>query len=202
MKQHPILYSFRRCPWAMRARYALALKGVQCELREVHLKNKPQTLLDVSPKGTVPVLVLPDGRVIDESLEIIAHAFGQEISSPLIIQCDTVFSTALHRYKYHDRYPDASQEDYRDACGTELLNEMEQRLADSTFLSGDELRAEDIALFPHIRQFSLVDSSWFEQSHYTHITRWLQSFFTSPAYEAIMHKHTPWCMGDDVVLLF
>jgi len=196
----PILYSFRRCPYAMRARYALALKGMQCELREVHLKNKPQALLDASPKGTVPVLVLPD-TLIEESLDIIAYAFDEEVDSPLITANDTVFTKALHRYKYHDRYPEQSQADYRDECDSLFLSGIEKKLNNNVFLNGDNMTAEDIALFPHIRQFSLVDADWFNASGYVNISRWLNQFFTSQTYETIMAKHTPWVQGDEAVFL-
>ena len=199
--EYPILYSFRRCPYALRARYALVLKGIQCELREVHLKHKPQALLDASPKATVPVLVLTDGTVIDESMDIIFHALGEVSDNPLITTCDSEFTTCVRKYKYFERYPAQSQADHRASCEAVLLQKVEALLAENNYLTGNEVSIVDIALFPHIRQFSIVDSDWFERAPYPHITRWLESFYTSPAYEVIMQKHAPWQEGDAITHL-
>ena len=197
----PILYSFRRCPYAMRARLALYASGVAVELREVSLRAKPASMLAASPKGSVPVLVLPDGRVIDESWEIMQWALhqhdpegwlGQDNSfiaaaAPLIIENDTTFKYHLDRYKYADRYPEYSRSHYR--AGAEIfLGQLENRLCATHFLLGDAMSIADVAIFPFIRQFAAVDKNWFAQAPYPSLQRWLDIFLGSELFDEVMKK--------------
>ena len=166
----PILYSFRRCPYAIRARLALNVSDIAIELREVVLRNKPESLLTASPKGSVPVLILPDGFVIDESWDIMLWALHQSdpegwlgenaayvnIAKPLIIKNDSTFKYYLDRYKYPDRYPEHSQIYYRTQAEI-FLQELEFRLNASTYLFGDTMSIADAGILPFIRQFASVD---------------------------------------------
>src|SRR5690554_5339291 len=163
----PILYSFRRCPYAMRARLGILFAGLQVELREIVLRNKPAQMLAISPKGTVPVLQLPDGQVIDESLDIMRCAL--QLQDPqqlldestltqgyaLIEQNDRQFKHWLDRYKYADRYPEMTQLEYR-LQGEVFLQQLEQ-LLNQSFLLGDKISLADIGIMPFIRQFAHVD---------------------------------------------
>lgn len=206
MNDYPILYSFRRCPYAIRARMALAYASVPVELREVLLKDKPRPMLEASPKGTVPVLILNDGSVIDESIDVMHWALNQndpehwvtEKSShdrdALVTENDGSFKTCLDRYKYADRHPEHPAHHYREeAC--RFLQELESRLADSPWLSGKEKGFADIAVFPFIRQFAGVDRAWFDQSPYPHLRHWLNGLLGHPLFKAVMAKHTPWKPG-------
>jgi len=171
----PILYSFRRCPYAMRARAALFASGMRVELREVVLRAKPAAMLAVSPKGSVPVLVLPDGKVpcgqvIDESWDIMLWALRQhdpqgwlgkdechaQAALPWVIENDTTFKHNLDRYKYPERYPEQPQSAYRSA-GEQFLQQLEQRLSVTPCLLGDTFTIADAALLPFIRQFAAVN---------------------------------------------
>ena len=168
----PILYSFRRCPYAMRARLALAASGLACELREVVLRDKPTDLLEASPKGTVPVLVLPNGDVIDQSLDIMRWALRQhdpeqwlrpERDTPsameaLIAQCDDEFKADLDRYKYPDRYPGADPLAHRQA-GAAFLASLETRLSATACLFGSQASLADMAIAPFVRQFAHTDAT-------------------------------------------
>lgn len=188
----PILYSFRRCPYAMRARFALHIAKIPYEHREISLKNKPLEMLEISPKGTVPVLLLADGKIIEESLDIMIWAMGAHLSpedSELITQNDTSFKRALDRYKYPGRYPEEEGVNYRDHCVL-FLEKLESRL--NPFLSGDTPTLVDMALFPFIRQFSSVDPEWFEVQPYPHLIKWLDYFMSSELYEQVMQKHPLW----------
>lgn len=206
----PILYSFRRCPYAMRARMTLIQAGVQCELREVDLKAKPAQLLDVSPKGTVPVLVLTDGRVIDESLDVMRWAlqqadqdlWGQHLDVDAEQMYFKAFLPALNRYKYPDRFADEGVSDeQRRVVVEEFLYDLDQRLAKKGFMVAERITFSDIAIFPFIRQCRLVDSDWFDALPYAHIHRWLTHIFQLDCYEQAMVKHKPWQPGQDSVTL-
>jgi len=210
-REHPILYSFRRCPYAMRARMALHYAGVQCEVREVDLRHKPSTMLDISPKGTVPALQLPDGRVIDESLDIIRWALDQSDpagwSRPdhkamqlLIDQNDGHFKCHLDRYKYADRYGDRDgKTHFRQAC--DFLAGLEQRLAQTVFLFGDTASLADVALFPFVRQFAAVDRAAFVALPMPHLQQWLSGWLNDAWFTSIMVKQQPWQAGDPPVFL-
>lgn len=200
----PILYSFRRCPYAMRARMALIKSGIALEHREILLKNKPPSMLEVSPKGTVPVLVLEDGTVIDESWEIMRWAVSRndpdnwlgedqiylDQAHTLIDRCDGEFKSALDHYKYADRYP-LAQEEYRDQ-GMGLLKELDQRLAQQHNLLADRITIADIAIMPFVRQFANVDLTWFNQCGLNHLSRWLDELAHSVLFETAMQKHPLW----------
>ncbi|MBN0988677.1 glutathione S-transferase [Amphritea pacifica] len=212
----PILYSFRRCPYAMRARLAVVYSGIVVELREVVLKNKPAELLQASPKGTVPVLVLPassekEGRVIDESRDIMRWAL--RLNDPenwlcaddpdrlwqreaLIQENDAVFKQHLDRYKYFERYPEHPQHYYREQCETTLVK-FERLLQQHDFLTGDHCRLADMAIFPFIRQFAHVDREWFYNAPYPSLQRWLDHHLQSPLFIEAMKKYRQWQEGTE-----
>lgn len=210
-----ILYSFRRCPYAMRARMALKYSGIKVILREIDLKNKPQEMLTCSAKGTVPILELVDGTVIDESRNIMFWALGKhdpeqwlpsqntssiDLINSLLDDNDFVFKNWLDRYKYADRYPEHSAEHYRNQ-GEKFLTTLECRLSTHRFLMGDSVSIADIAIFPFIRQFAFVDSDWFEQSDYQYLQVWLRHFLQSKLFLSVMEKHPPWNKSAEPVVL-
>lgn len=196
-----VLYSFRRCPYAIRARLALWYAGVSFELREVVLKNKPQSLLDVSVKGTVPVLILTDGTVLDESVDIMHWALSQSdpdgwsaesLRNTLVEQNDGDFKYYLDRYKYFDRYPEQSQKYYLEqACA--FIAELESKLSsDSKWLNGDSLCALDVAIFPFVRQFAFVDKPTFDQLPYPKTQQWLTNLLVCELFQSVMLKYSAW----------
>ncbi len=213
----PVLYSFRRCPYAMRARMALVSAGIKMELREVHLKNKPQPMLEASPKGTVPVVVLPDGTVIEESMDVIHWALDQNDPENLkkdwseeataemeewITYNDKVFIKALAAYKYPDRFPGTNKEEAR-ADAEEFLQKIEDRLQTRKFLFGDRCSWGDIALLPFIRQFAKVDEGWFDGAPYPKLQSWMKGFLESEAFEKVMLRVDPWePEGDAAPVIF
>ena len=191
------LYSFRRCPYAMRARMALRYCGVLVEIVEVSLKAKPAEMLAISPKGTVPVLDA-DGRVIDESLEIMRWALAQNDPqdwllsgdarvAELIEANDQVFKVHLNRYKYAERYPEQPMEVYR-AEGEMFLRRLEELLEGRDYLLTDHPSLADVALMPFVRQFAHVDREWFAQTPYVRLQAWLQRFLESELFTSIMKK--------------
>lgn len=198
----PILYSFRRCPFAMRARMALLVSGQAVELREIVLRAKPQAMLDASPKGTVPVLVLSDGRVIDQSLDIMRWALArhdpetwlQGDDAGLIERFDGPFKQHLDRYKYPNRHGSDAIE-HRTA-GFEHLQALEQRLAASGFLCGPARTLADIALFPFIRQFAATDQAWFDAQSLPYMQAWLAGLIASDLFVSAMLRLPPWQPGD------
>jgi len=207
MSALPILYSFRRCPYAMRARMALIVGGMQCQLREVDLGNKPEDMLRVSPKGTVPVLLFADGSVLDESLDIMLWALSQsdipawlnpeagslDTMLDLIERNDSEFKHHLDRYKYPDRYT-AEQADplaHRAAACT-YLNELEALLNTNDFLFGPHASLADLAVFPFVRQFAATDSDWFASLDSPRLHAWLTGWQESDLFTAAMHKHPVW----------
>jgi glutathione S-transferase len=204
-----ILYSFRRCPYAMRARMAIASSGMQVILREISLRDKPQSLLDISSKATVPVLLTPEEMVIDESLDIMLWALRQSdpsawlnnINYALIENNDGPFKQWLDRYKYADRYPEQSQQFYRQQ-GEQTLLMLEHALADSAFLSGNTVTLTDIAIFPFIRQFVSVEQGWFEHASYPNTRQWLDYLLASELFQKTMHKYSPWKMADEEQTVF
>ncbi|MFI8225074.1 glutathione S-transferase [Pseudomonas sp. NPDC085632] len=195
------LYSFRRCPYAMRARMALRYSGVPVNIVEVSLKAKPAEMLAISPKGTVPVLDA-GGRVIDESLEIMRWAlaqndpdnwlldgdsFGALWMDKLIQGNDQVFKVHLNRYKYAERYPEQRMEVYR-AEGALFLQKLDELLTDRDYLLAEHLSLADVALLPFVRQFAHVDREWFAQTPYVRLQAWLQRFLESELFTSIMKK--------------
>jgi glutathione S-transferase len=197
----PILYSYRRCPYAMRARMALREAGIAVEIREIALRDKPREMLAVSPKGTVPVLVLPDSTVIDESLDIMRWALRQydpdgwlhdeTRSLALIADNDGAFKQALDRYKYADRYPEKPAAASR-AMGEIFLQRLEDHLQRQPGLLGPAPSIADVAIFPFVRQFAMVDSGWFAAAPYPALRDWLERWLGSALFLDIMQKHPPW----------
>lgn len=207
--QYPILYSFRRCPYAMRARLAINYTKQKVELREVVLKNKPRQLLELSAKATVPVLELTDGQVLEESLDIMLWALGREDNEQwsanlepqlaLINQCDNQFKGWLDKYKYADRFLENSQEYYRER-GCEFLHQLEQQLSQGQYLMGDQVSLADAAIFPFVRQFAHVDRGWFDQAQFPYLQAWLKSWIDSAIFQQIMPKYSPWQESQQIVL--
>ena len=209
---YPILYSFRRCPYAMRSRMAIKKSGVICELREISLNNKPSALLFKSPKGTVPVLELSDGTVLEESLDIMRWALSiqdpdnwlEKINETetLILQLDQHFKKALDKYKYFVRFPEHTQKHYR-SIGEQFLIALEDRLSEyrGQGLSDTRTTFSDIAVFPFIRQFAMVDKDWFDDAPYTLLKNWLSQHMESELFLSIMDKNLPWKPQNEIVFL-
>lgn len=211
MNPRPVLYTFRRCPYAMRARLAIASAGIEVELREVVLRDKPPSMLKASPKGTVPVLALPDGTVIDESIDIMIWALRQSDPdgwlSPwlhqhddvdrLIRQNDGPFKKSLDRYKYPVRYADENIDpDEQRALALDILREWEARLSREGWLFASRPTLADMAVFPFIRQFAKVDEDWFGQAGLPLLQARLEDFLHSEVFNAVMAKYTPWKEGE------
>ena len=205
MSALPVLYSFRRCPYAMRARLALAISGQACELREVVLRNKPQGLLQVSPKATVPVLVLPGGQVMDESLDIMRWALAQRDPEGwltpshgtlaemlvLIAECDGTFKQALDRCKYPSRYPEADTAQAR-IQAEQWLQGLHARLTAHRFLFGSHATLADMAIAPFVRQFAGIDATWWDAQPWAALQVWLAQWQASSLFEGVMHKLETW----------
>ena len=205
------LYSFRRCPYAMRARLGVLFAGLQVELREVTLKNKPAQMLAISPKGTVPVLRLADGAVIDESRDIMVWALEQQDpqglldatvldqANALIEQNDNEFKYWLDRYKYADRHVEMTQAEYRQR-GEAFLQVLESLLETRAYLLGENPTIADIGVMPFVRQFAHVDRDVFSQLPYPNLQRWLQGWLENPLFLQTMIKLPVWQEGDEVVV--
>ena len=208
----PVLYSFRRCPYAMRARLALLASGTVCELREVKLSHKPPVLLLASPKGTVPVLVLPTGEILDQSLNIMVWALQRNDpwawlptlthnlngARALIAQCDGDFKHHLDRYKYPNRYelPDGLQ--HRALGGTYLM-QLNDILKTNSALNGIAWGLADAAIAPFVRQWAHTDPAWFNAQPWPALQQWLAGFEDSPQYAAAMVKFAPWQANEPAV---
>ncbi|MGP9558627.1 glutathione S-transferase [Psychrobacter sp. AOP7-A1-24] len=207
----PCLYSFRRCPYAMRARLGLLFAELSVELREITLKNKPEQMLAISPKGTVPVLQLVDGTVIEESLEIMLWALGQNDpqglfdkrvlsqANALIAQNDNEFKHWLDRYKYADRHIEMTQTEYRQR-GEVFLQVLEDLLAQNTYLLGNRVTIADIGIMPFVRQFAHVDRDVFYSLPYPNLQLWLKDWLEHPSFIQAMTKFQPWQEGNDMVV--
>jgi len=206
----PVLYSFRRCPFAMRARMALAYSGIQVELREVKLSDMPESMLRLSPKATVPVLVLADGQVIDESLDVMLWSLSQsdpdqwldidESSQQLIRRSDEEFKPLLDCYKYADRHPQLTPLEHRVRAEV-FVGELNQLLSRHSYLSDDQCRLTDMAIFPFIRQFAGVDATWFDSSQYSSVRSWLNRLLAHDLFQRIMKKRPFWQPGDEAGFL-
>ena len=193
----PILYSFRRCPYAMRARLALDTSGVQTELREVVLRDKPQAFLDASPSATVPCLVTPT-QTIDESLDIMIWALQRNdpegwLDMPAqghdwIARIDGPFKTALDRTKYATRYPDEDPSTHR-AIASAILNDLNTQINSHIF---DQPTLADFAILPFVRQFAFIDKTWFDAQPWPKLQVWLESFLTSERFARVMVKYMQW----------
>ena len=212
----PVLYSFRRCPYAMRARLALAVSAVPVELREVALRSKPAEMLAASPKGTVPVLVLPGGEVIAQSLDVMRWALAQhdpegwlqpECGSladmlALIAECDGQFKPHLDRYKYPNRYPQElvaanaadgalAQRGFAElhrAAAAAWLMALEARLAGHSALFGSHASLSDMAVLPFVRQFARTDAAWFAVQPWPQLQQWLARFEASDLFAGVMRE--------------
>ena len=210
---YPVLYSFRRCPYAMRARLALAVSGQVCELREVVLARKPAALLDASAKGTVPVLVHADGKVEDQSLDIMLWALrcsdplhwlpvnaGAWIEAmELVARCDGEFKFHLDRYKYQGRQGVSEAAMHRDQ-GSQFLSDLHARLIAHRHLLGEKEGLPDMAIAPFVRQFAHTDPAWFARQPWPALQAWLVAFENSWLYRQVMAKYAPWAPGQAAVL--
>jgi glutathione S-transferase len=206
----PILYSFRRCPYAMRARMALDYSEIQYQHREILLKDKPAAMLEASAKGTVPVVVLASGEVLDESRDVMMWALRQcdrqqwyvalsteqqhEIDR-WIDRNDNHFKPWLDKYKYSVGYPEHPAEYYRQQAEG-FLAELNQTLESQPFLLGERESLADNALFPFVRQFAYVDKVWFDASQYTNLQQWLEGFLGGERFARVMEKHVLWRSGE------
>jgi len=198
----PILYSYRRCPYAMRARMALKYAGIALEHREIDLRNKPQSMLLVSPKGTVPVLCV-DALVLEQSLDIMHWALEKtdpdgwrsvdhSIAQAWIEKNDGPFKILLDQYKYPNRYPELKAEEVLSAINELMLIPMESALQDSPYLLGNKMTWVDVAIFPFIRQFAMVNPEQFDQLLLSSTKKWLCQHIESELFHAVMHKHPTW----------
>jgi len=204
----PVLYSFRRCPYAMRARLAVASSQQRCELREVVLRDKAEEFLQTSPSATVPTLKTVDGGVIDESLDIMIWALSRHDPEGwlapqsgllddmlvLISTADGDFKTALDHYKYASRYDDVDGVEERTKAAL-FLHQLNNRLETSSHLFGEKITLADMAIAPFVRQFAQVDRSWFDAQDWPHLLRWLGDFLGSDRFTSIMDKYPRWQPG-------
>jgi len=196
----PLLYTYRRCPYAMRARMALLVAGITFNGFEIVLRDKPAALLALSPKATVPVLQLPDGQVLEESWEIVQWALASQDPQgwwsraqsaenlDLLVCNDGPFKLHLDRYKYPERYAESARDVHREQAVAVLLMPLEKRLQHKPYLGGVAPCATDIALFPFVRQFAAVEPSWFVDQPLPALQFWLKHWLASPLFEACMVK--------------
>lgn len=201
----PVLYSFRRCPYAIRARLAILSAGLEVELREVVLRDKPAAFLDASPSGTVPCLVNA-GEVIDESLDVMIWALNQHdpegwLSMPqagyeLIAEIDGPFKHALDRTKYADRYPGTNPKEQR-AMAASFLSNLDATI-DQWIFEAPSLA--DFAILPFVRQFAFIDKGWFDAQAWPSLQAWLERFLASERFAQIMEKYPQWHEGDKPIL--
>ncbi|MEL6875178.1 MAG: glutathione S-transferase [Pseudomonadota bacterium] len=202
----PILYSFRRCPYAMRARMALRVSGQAVRLREVVLRDKPPEMIEISPKATVPVLQLEDDRVLEESLEIMLWALARndpenwlehrDEAVVLAEQSETEFKYHLDRYKYPTRYENVDPLEHRQR-GLQFLEQLDARIAESGQILGKTPGLADFSLFPFVRQFANTDRNWFDAQKLPVLLPWLQGHLASDIFAAIMAKYSQWKTGDE-----
>ena len=191
----PILYSFRRCPYAMRARMSIVRTSYTCEHREVILRDRPDHMMEISPKGTVPVLLLPNGKVIEESLEIMQHVLSWELSTEdlnWVDRNDNEFKFHLDRYKYPNRYENIDSLEQR-SMAKAYLDDLDQ------FLSKEISQSLSDALFPFVRQFANHDREWFDAQNWEHLHDWLANNLSSKEFALCMKKYPQWCEGDELV---
>ena len=202
--EYPILYSFIRCPYAMRARMALKLTNTKCEIREVRLNNKPKQMIDKSPKGTVPVLVLQK-EVIDESNDIIEWALSSknifygnidhdqiDLTNNLIELFDSKFKYNLDRYKYATRYENINKDRHKKEC-LEILINLENLISNKGWILGSKINKLDISILPFIRQFRIADIEWFDkQNKIKGVQKILFNFLDSNLFQEVMQKYDVW----------
>jgi len=211
INKYPTLYSFRRCPYAMRARLALRLCKIECIIREISLKAKNTEFLRVSPKATVPVLVLPNGEVLEESLDIIYWSLEQNDpsklkvnnqlgrkTSKLIELFDTEFKFHLDRYKYSSRYNIQNSQVHRDKA-REILVQINTMLEGKSYIGGKNISCLDISILPFVRQFRIADMKWFDNNlGLDNVNKWLNIFLNSDLLASIMTKYRVWEIDDPV----
>ncbi len=209
--KYPILYSFKRCPYAMRARMALQLAGIKCELREVRLNNKPEHMLEVSPKGTVPVLVF-ENKVIDESNDIINWVLNEHkifdvdlsneksnLTKDLIKLFDEKFKFHLDRYKYATRYENSDRDLHRSEC-LDILVDLEKIVPESNWIFGEDINKLDISILPFIRQFRIADTAWFDsREDIKKLQNVLNNFLESKLFEDVMYEYDVWKKNSEPV---
>ena len=209
--KYPILYSFKRCPYAMRARMALQLAGIKCELREVRLNNKPEHMLEVSPKGTVPVLVF-ENKVIDESNDIINWVLNEHkifdvdlsneksnLTKDLIKLFDEKFKFHLDRYKYATRYENSDKDLHRSEC-LDMLIDLEKIVPESNWIFGEDINKLDISILPFIRQFRIADTAWFDsREDIKKLQNVLNNFLESKLFEDVMYEYDVWKKNSEPV---
>lgn len=211
--EKPLLYTYRRCPYAMRARMALLVAGIAFDAHEVSLRDKPSAMLALSPKGSVPVMLLPGGEVLEQSWDIMRWSLEQHAvrhwwaaaqtaeNLEWLASNDGIFKHHLDRYKYPERYANADRSMHREQALEHFLRPLEQRLANSEFLGGDDACATDLAIFPFIRQFAAVEPAWFAQAPLRAIRDWLSRWTASPLFLQCMVKlpaqtNCPFPQGD------
>jgi glutathione S-transferase len=194
----PVLYTFRRCPYAMRARLALATAGIEYQAVEVSLRDKPAELMAISPKGTVPVMQLRNddgsaGTVLDQSLDIMRWALGQTPNiddeySHWIELCDVTFKPLLDHYKYWNRHPELSREAHRERAVAAFIRPLNAHLAcqGSGLASHNSLGG--MAIFPFVRQFAAVDKAWFDAEPLPALQDWLAGWLASDLFASVMKK--------------
>ncbi len=218
-KNLPILWSFRRCPYAMRARLAIKISGVAVHLREIILRDKPDAFISDSPSATVPALKLCDSSVIDESIDIMYWALAQndpdgwcaplsrspEEAKAFLSNLDGGFKASLDRYKYANRFGGNIQDGEEQALahrqkGAVFLQDIDDRLRHAPHLSGDRGGFLDFAALPFIRQFRNTDADWFDAQDWPHLHPWLGHFMTSPLFASIMEKYQPWQSGEGGII--
>ena len=208
----PTLYSFRRCPYAIRARLAVKVSGAAVTLREVVLRNKPAALIGASPKATVPVLQLQNGAVLDQSLDIMRWALSlndpqhwlrfenHAEAQALIALNDGRFKQALDCYKYAPRHPQRPAHVYRDEAMELMLMPLNARLAEHGFLLCDSPSLTDMAIVPFVRQFAAVDIEWFNTAPLPHLQLWMKHLADSPLFVSVMTRYAAWQPGDADVM--
>lgn len=205
MNALPVLYSYRRCPYAMRARMALFMAKINVEVREISFKNKPAEMLAASPKGTVPVLVLTNGKVLEESIDIVHWALTPQLCplhQALISQNDGEFKKYLDRYKYPSRFPQENQNPvFWRTQALPFLEKLEELLAAHPYLNGEKLGVVDISIMPFVRQFSKVDEAWWQTTPFPHTQKWLKNMVEAPLFTSVMKKRATWQSGDDAECL-
>ncbi|MDB4029168.1 glutathione S-transferase N-terminal domain-containing protein [Gammaproteobacteria bacterium] len=208
----PVLYSFRRCPYAMRARMAIILSSAECELREVLLKNKPEEMLSISPKGTVPVLVF-DNNVLDESMDVMNWAFAKDsskfleyssseskLSNYFVELFDSKFKYHLDRYKYAARYKKTS-DDHQGEC-SKILLELDESINADPWIFGSTISLLDISILPFIRQCKIANPYWFLDQDFKKVINLLDYFESSVLFHMAMEKFEEWNPEDPQVVIF
>ena len=198
--QKPLLFTYRRCPYAMRARMALIIAGIDFDAHEVSLRDKPAEMLELSPKGSVPVMLHPDGRVLEQSWDIMQWAMAEKDPDGWWARAQTPenfewlarnngeFKFHLDRYKYPERYENSNRNSHREASLQTFLQPLNDRLERMNYLGGKQPCATDIAIFPFVRQFASVEPNWFSQQEMSSLQRWLANWISSDLFIHCMHK--------------